>query len=203
MTGDPVVPEAGLQGIAANELSKTASRPAIELTLLSDGGQSPFAIARETAAFIAGAAKRLDLALYDVRFETDAGALVLASLLAAHQRGVVIRFLYNVDHPGPIPVPPPPETAPVVIEALPVETKPVPGIPDLMHHKFAVRDETDLWTGSTNWTDDAWSKQENVIVRVYGAPDPRARVRARVRRALEPPAGRGLGSRAAAPGERR
>ena len=169
MTGDPVVPEASLQGIATNDLSKT-SRPAIELTLLSDGGQSPFAIARETAAFVAGATKSLDLALYDVRFETDAGALVLASLLAAHQRGVAIRFLYNVDHPGPIPVPPPPQTAPVAIEALPVETKPVPGIPDLMHHKFAVRDETDLWTGSTNWTDDAWSKQENVIVRVYETP---------------------------------
>ena len=170
MTGDPVVPEARLQGIAANDLSAAASHPRIELTLLSDGGQSPFAIARETAAFVAGATQSLDLALYDVRFETDAGALVLASLLAAHQRGVAIRFLYNVDHPGPIPVPPPPQTAPVAIEALPVETKPVPGIPDLMHHKFAVRDETDLWTGSTNWTDDAWSKQENVIVRVYETP---------------------------------
>ncbi len=33
-------------------------------------------------------ARSLDLALYDVRFETDAGALVLASLLGAVQRGV-------------------------------------------------------------------------------------------------------------------
>jgi phosphatidylserine/phosphatidylglycerophosphate/cardiolipin synthase-like enzyme len=94
---------------------------------------------------------------------------VLAALLDAHQRGVRIRLLYNVDHPGPIPVPPPPETKPVAIEALPIETRPVPGIPDLMHHKFAIRDARDVWTGSTNWTDDSWSKQENVIVRVLGA----------------------------------
>jgi phosphatidylserine/phosphatidylglycerophosphate/cardiolipin synthase-like enzyme len=144
-------------------------QPAIELTLLTDGGQAPFSIASETAAFVGGAQQRLDLALYDVRFETDAGGLVLAALLAAQQRGVAIRLLYNVDHPGPIPVPPPPETKPVALEALPIETLPVPGIPDLMHHKFVVRDGTDVWTGSTNWTDDSWSRQENVIVRVLGS----------------------------------
>jgi phosphatidylserine/phosphatidylglycerophosphate/cardiolipin synthase-like enzyme len=141
----------------------------IELTTLRDGGQTPSSIARLAAEFLAGATRTLDLALYDVRFETDAGGLVLAALLAAQQRGVRVRLMFNVDHPGPIPVPPPPETAPVAIEALPVETLPVPGIPDLMHHKFVVRDELDLWTGSTNWTDDSWSRQENVVVRVLGA----------------------------------
>lgn len=145
--------------------------PAIEVTTLVDGGQPASAVAREAAAFLAGARRSLDLALYDVRLESDAGALVLAALLAAHQRGVAVRLLYNVDHPGPIPVPPPPRTRPVAIEALPVETQAVPGIPDLMHHKFVVRDEIDVWTGSTNWTDDSWARQENVIVRVLGSPD--------------------------------
>ena len=111
----------------------------------------------------------LDLALYDVRLESDAGALVLASLLAAHQRGVRVRLVYNVAHPGPIPVPPPPETRPEAIEALPVETRAVAGIPDLMHHKFCVRDGRDVWTGSMNWTEDSWTRQENVVVRVLGA----------------------------------
>ena len=46
----------------------------------------------------------------------------------------------------------------------------IAGIPDLMHHKYVVRDGTDVWSGSTNWTDDSWSRQENVIVRVLGAP---------------------------------
>ncbi len=91
---------------------------------------------------------------------------MLASLLAAVQRGVAVRLLYNVDHPGPIPVPPPPETAPRALEALPVPTRGVAGIPDLMHHKLVVRDRDTVWTGSTNWTDDSWSRQENVIVTV-------------------------------------
>ncbi len=95
---------------------------------------------------------------------------MLAALLAAHQRGVAIRLVYNVDHPGPIPVPPPPETRPEAIEALPVPTRGVAGIPDLMHHKYVIRDGTDVWSGSTNWTDDSWARQENVIVRVLSAP---------------------------------
>jgi phosphatidylserine/phosphatidylglycerophosphate/cardiolipin synthase-like enzyme len=88
---------------------------------------------------------------------------VLASLLAAAQRGVEVRLLYNVAHPGPIPVPPPPETTPDAIERLPIPTRGIAGIPDLMHHKFAVRDGDSVWTGSTNWTDDSWTRQENVI----------------------------------------
>jgi len=63
-------------------------------------------------------------------------------------------------------VPPPPETAPEAIEALPLATRAVAGVPDLMHHKFVVRDGAAVWGGSTNWTDDSWSRQENVIVTV-------------------------------------
>jgi phosphatidylserine/phosphatidylglycerophosphate/cardiolipin synthase-like enzyme len=138
----------------------------IEVITLTDGGQSPSAVAREVAEFVNGARTKLDLALYDVRIETGAASLVLAALLAAHQRGVAVRLLYNVDHPGPIPVPPPPETVPDALEALPLPTLGIPGIPDLMHHKYAVSDAQTVWTGSTNWTDDSWTRQENVIVRV-------------------------------------
>jgi phosphatidylserine/phosphatidylglycerophosphate/cardiolipin synthase-like enzyme len=143
-----------------------AGRPAIEIETLTDGGQRPADVARGIAGFLSQARTSLDLALYDVRFETDAGALVLAALLGAVQRGVEVRLLYNVAHPGPIPVPPPPETAPDAIEALPVETRGIAGVPDLMHHKFVVRDGAAVWGGSTNWTDDSWSRQENVIATV-------------------------------------
>jgi phosphatidylserine/phosphatidylglycerophosphate/cardiolipin synthase-like enzyme len=138
----------------------------IDFHTLTDGGQRPADVARGIAAFLSQAKTSLDMALYDVRFETDAGALVLAALLAAVQRGVSVRLLYNVDHPGPIPVPPPPETTPSAIEALPIETRGVAGIPDLMHHKFVVRDGQAVLSGSTNWTDDSWSRQENVVVTV-------------------------------------
>ena len=141
----------------------------IELLTLTDGGQPASEVAGEIATFLNDARTSLELALYDVRLESDSGALVLAALLAAHQRGVRVRLLFDVDHPGPIPVPPPPETRPEAIEALPVETRGIAGIPDLMHHKFCVRDGRDVWTGSMNWTEDSWTRQENVVVRVLGS----------------------------------
>jgi phosphatidylserine/phosphatidylglycerophosphate/cardiolipin synthase-like enzyme len=147
-------------------VTQPIANPAIELQTLTDGGQRPADVARGIAGFLASAQSSLDIALYDVRFETDAGALVLASLLAAVQRGVAVRLAYNVAHPGPIPVPPPPESTPEAIEARPVATRGIAGIPDLMHHKFVVRDGEAVWGGSTNWTDDSWSRQENVIVTI-------------------------------------
>ena len=84
----------------------------------------------------------------------------------ARDRGVEVRLGYNVNHPNPIPVPPPPECVPEDIAALPVDSLAVSGIPDLMHHKFAVRDGTAVLTGSTNWTDDSWTRQENVMLTV-------------------------------------
>ena len=75
-------------------------------------------------------------------------------------------MIYDVGHRNPIPVPPPPEPDVELISSLGVPHRPIAGIPDLMHHKYAVRDGTSIWTGSTNWTDDSWSRQENVIVTV-------------------------------------
>ncbi len=66
----------------------------------------------------------------------------------------------------PIPVPPPPEGVPDLIESLPVETKAIAGEPDLMHHKYAIRDGEAVFTGSSNWTCDSWTRQENVLATV-------------------------------------
>ena len=137
----------------------------IELRTLTDGGQAPVVVARELAAFLDGATKTLDIALYDLRLIGACEELVGGALRAAPGRGVEVRLLYNSDHANPIPVPPPPEAVPDLIEALPFPTRAVSGIPDLMHHKYAIRDGESVWTGSTNWTDDSWSRQENVIVR--------------------------------------
>src|SRR5438045_780137 len=75
----------------------------------------------------------------------------------AASRVVAVRLAYSAEHRKPIPVPPPPECAPEDIERLRVPTRAIAGIPDLMHHKFAIRDRASIWTGSTNWTDDSWS----------------------------------------------
>jgi phosphatidylserine/phosphatidylglycerophosphate/cardiolipin synthase-like enzyme len=73
-----------------------------------------------------------------------------------------VRLAYNVDHRKKLP--PPPRTKPELVEALPVPTRSIPGVPDLMHHKYVIRDGTSLWSGSTNWTADSWTREENVIV---------------------------------------
>ena len=88
------------------------------------------------------------------------------ALTGAAERGVAVRLAYNVDHPESKPIPPPPRTNPSLIEALPFPTAPIPGIPDLMHHKYVVRDAESVWTGSMNWTADSWTREENVIVTV-------------------------------------
>jgi phosphatidylserine/phosphatidylglycerophosphate/cardiolipin synthase-like enzyme len=79
-----------------------------------------------------------------------------------------VRLVYNLDEVDErTPLPPPPETQPDLIESLPFETAAVPGWPDLMHHKYVVRDRDAVWSGSTNWTDDSWTREENVIVVVH------------------------------------
>jgi phosphatidylserine/phosphatidylglycerophosphate/cardiolipin synthase-like enzyme len=92
--------------------------------------------------------------------------VVTGAIRAAAGRGVSVRIVYNVDHRNPIPVPPPPEPDVQLIKALGVPEKAVAGVPDLMHHKFVVRDRSAVWTGSMNWTDDSWSRQENVVLTV-------------------------------------
>ena len=133
---------------------------------LTDGGQQPLAVARKVATFLEGAERSLDLALYDLDLGAETEGLVVGAIDAAAQRGVAVRIVFNVDHRGPIPVPPPPKCKPEDIERLPAPTRGVAGVPDLMHHKFCVRDGRTVWTGSANWTDDSWSREENVIVTV-------------------------------------
>jgi len=138
----------------------------IRIRTLTDGGQQPSEVARELADFLAPATRSLDLAQYDFHLGEETAAVVGGALRAAHDRGVAVRILYNVDHANPIPVPPPPEPDAQLIASLGVPAKAVAGVPDLMHHKYVVRDGEALWTGSMNWTDDSWSWQENVIVTV-------------------------------------
>ncbi len=137
----------------------------IEAHPLQPGGQTALEVAGRVAAFLGEARSSLDLALYDVRLPGEPGDVVSGALRAAADRGVAVRIAYNADHDERI-FPPPPRTEPELIEALPFPTCGIPGIPDLMHHKYVVRDAESVWTGSTNWTTDSWTLQENVIVQV-------------------------------------
>jgi phosphatidylserine/phosphatidylglycerophosphate/cardiolipin synthase-like enzyme len=125
------------------------------------------------ASFLDGAAKTLDIALYDLRLEDAPGNTLFGAFEAALKRGVAVRLLFNQDHAQAIPVPPPPEIDWAFVDrlkAIGVQIKPVSGIPDLMHHKYVVRDagtaQAALLTGSTNWTNDSWTREENVILTI-------------------------------------
>jgi phosphatidylserine/phosphatidylglycerophosphate/cardiolipin synthase-like enzyme len=147
-----------------------SSTPApVDVFALTDGGQPAVDTARRVAEFISGAEAQLDLALYDLDLGGQTAPIVIQALEDAAGRGVRVRVAYNVDHPGPIPVPPPPSTRLELLAGLKGETKAIPGVPDLMHHKYVVRDGAAVWTGSTNWTDDSWSREENVVAIVASA----------------------------------
>ena len=139
----------------------------IEVLPLHPGGD-PLEMARRIAAFLGEARESLDLALYDVRLPDEPGDIVAGALCEASERGVRVRIAYNAEHPEHLTFPPPPQTKPELLAAMPFPTCGIPGIPDLMHHKYAVRDGESVWTGSMNWTTDSWSLQENVIVIASG-----------------------------------
>jgi phosphatidylserine/phosphatidylglycerophosphate/cardiolipin synthase-like enzyme len=102
-----------------------------------------------------------------MRLEASPETTLLNAFTGAITRGVAVRLIFNQDHAQAIPVPPPPEIDWAFVDQLRaagVQIKPVPGIPDLMHHKYAVRDGSAVLTGSTNWTNDSWNREENVMV---------------------------------------
>jgi phosphatidylserine/phosphatidylglycerophosphate/cardiolipin synthase-like enzyme len=140
------------------------------VTTLTDGGQEPATIAQALHDFLDAGHTSLDIALYDFALGPGLEELVVDTIEAAGRRGVAVRIVYNTDFRAPIPVPPPPKLAPEDVERLSVPTKAIAGIPDLMHHKYVVRDAESVWTGSTNWTDDSWTREENVIA-VLDSPE--------------------------------
>jgi phosphatidylserine/phosphatidylglycerophosphate/cardiolipin synthase-like enzyme len=141
----------------------------IEVRTLTDGGQTAESVAAMIADFVSEARATLDLALYDLALGAATRSIVSDALTAASRRGVRIRLAYNRDRRVPIPVPPP--SAPDVDWLAPslAESRPIAGIPSLMHQKYVIRDGADVWTGSTNWRDDAWTREENVIA-IVAAP---------------------------------
>jgi phosphatidylserine/phosphatidylglycerophosphate/cardiolipin synthase-like enzyme len=147
---------------------------AIEVSFLGDGAQPAERTAGELAAFMDQAQRTLDIAIYDLNLAGAPADQVRQAFTAATARGVAARLAYNVDYKNPIPVPPPPEPDTAFIASLNIPVRPVPGVPSLMHHKYVVRDvgseNAAVWTGSTNWTNDSWTREENVILRIT-SPD--------------------------------
>jgi phosphatidylserine/phosphatidylglycerophosphate/cardiolipin synthase-like enzyme len=139
--------------------------PDLEVEFLTDGDRSPASVADELSAFVAEAERSLHVAIYDFDAAAPGASRVARAMEEAAGRGVQVRVVFNLERRPPHP-PRPPKGDPGVIDGLDVPTRGVRGDQGLMHHKYVVRDGADVWTGSLNWTDDAFSREENVIVRV-------------------------------------
>jgi phosphatidylserine/phosphatidylglycerophosphate/cardiolipin synthase-like enzyme len=138
----------------------------IDVRTLTDGGQTASDVMSWVTDFIGGAQRSLDFAHYDLHLGEDCAEPLREAVRAAAARRVAIRFLYNLDHRNPIPVPPPPEPDGELIASFGVPVRAIAGVPDLMHHKYAIRDGEAVWSGSMNWTDDSFTRQENVVALV-------------------------------------
>jgi phosphatidylserine/phosphatidylglycerophosphate/cardiolipin synthase-like enzyme len=143
----------------------------IAVIFLRQGAQTADAVAQRFVAFIDAARQSLDIAAYDVRLSPPLLELVGTALRARLAAGVAVRIVYDADKPEPPNTaagqdPAPPGTGSMV-QALGVPWRRIGG-PKLMHHKYMVRDagtpDARVWTGSTNFTDDSWTLQENNIV---------------------------------------
>lgn len=147
-------------------------------------------VAHSLAEFAAAATSSLDVAIYDFRLaDPGLAATVVDALTSAAARGVAVRIGYDAGKPPTATAdtfaalqadPAPPGTAEWVTQhfqntGVPVEEIKAGG--HLMHSKYIVRDTPTaptaasgsaaapaVWTGSTNFTDDAWTRQENNII---------------------------------------
>jgi len=139
--------------------------PSLELRTLTDGGQPAESVAQALVAWLDAARRSLDLALYDVRLPGAVGDEVARALRAARARGVRVRIaIHDPRTRPPGHTSPPPATRPDILAGSGADIRRIDGDGELMHHKFVVRDGGALWCGSTNWTLDSWSREENVIV---------------------------------------
>ncbi|MEA2581431.1 MAG: hypothetical protein QOE83_2323 [Actinomycetota bacterium] len=138
----------------------------LEVDFLPDGGQSAADVSARVCRFVGEAVHSLDVAIYDFHARDGATAGIADALESAAGRGVTVRVAFNVERQPARGHVTPMTAVPEVIDGLEVPTKGIHGQGSLMHHKYIVRDASAVWTGSTNWTDDAFTREENTLIRV-------------------------------------
>ena len=118
------------------------------------------------AAFLDDAHDSIDCAIYDLRHPR-----ILDALASAVARGVRVRIAYDggKEHAGGMSADPKPsgtETALANAGLLPHATAVHERGRHLMHDKFVLRDERDLWVGSANFTVGGLELQDNTCLTI-------------------------------------
>jgi len=168
-------------------------------TATPDQDEQAAAAGRIYADFVRKATFSLHIAIYDFRLTGDAGKEFVEALNERAKAGVDVRVAYNHSkrdrtpevfaYLGADPAPTGAETFvrsldKVVLSKgiedtaeleLPVQDEPIDPASHLMHSKYIIRDGTlpaaAVLTGSTNFTNDAWSLQDNNILVFERAPE--------------------------------
>lgn len=157
-------------------MNQSTNQPENDLAahFLAEGEQTGESIAHLLADFIAGATQSLDIAVYDMRLNPLLKQIVADALRERSEAGVAIRIAYDADKPETPMLENGQDPAPggtgQFVQSLGYPWRRIGGL-KLMHHKYIVRDanspQASVWTGSTNWTTDSWTLQENNIVQIF------------------------------------
>jgi phosphatidylserine/phosphatidylglycerophosphate/cardiolipin synthase-like enzyme len=140
---------------------------------LAEGEQTADAVMARLTAFIGAAKRSIDIAAYDMRFNDALRAQLAAALAERANAGVQIRICYDGDKPVEPNVAagqdPAPAGTSAFVQSLGHPWRRIAGM-KLMHSKFIIRDRESVWTGSTNFTGDAFTFMENNVVAIDSAP---------------------------------
>jgi len=143
-----------------------------QVQFLGDGTQQPQQVADLIASFLAGAQQSLDIAIYDCALTGEPADTIKGAVQTAARRGVAVRVIYHGDTERTRGIAPPSGQTETFVTSLGVPDRASGNRQNLMHNKYVVRDAgTDagaVLTGSTNWGEDAWSREENVILQLFG-----------------------------------
>jgi phosphatidylserine/phosphatidylglycerophosphate/cardiolipin synthase-like enzyme len=159
----------------------TESLPGSSIEFLADGLQPAQQIAAQLASFLNVAQQSLDIAIYDGGLSGDLAAIVKGAVTQCRDRGVEIRVAFHSDTDRTKGIPAPSSHTQIFVESLGVPFRPAGTRQSLMHHKYVIRDagtaHAAVWTGSTNWGADSWTREENVTLQLP-SPDLAAYYRA-------------------------
>ncbi len=163
------------------------------------GGDSsqPQKVASMLTEFVDKAQSTIHIAIYDFRLEGELGNHIIQTLIDKANNGIEVQIGYYAGKPthhakgsededrltmtfdhilkaGGDPAPTGThEQLQTLFQNTKVQIKVIQGS-KLMHNKYIVRDantsEASLWTGSANFTNDAWTFQENNIVQFPSTP---------------------------------
>jgi phosphatidylserine/phosphatidylglycerophosphate/cardiolipin synthase-like enzyme len=143
----------------------------IETYFLCAGCQTADDVAKRIAAFVSQAKETIEIAIYSFSLCPEQRSIIVDALQERANAGVKVRIAYDAGgqqaviagYSDPCDL-----TTPQFVSALGFPAQAITGYRALMHHKYIVLDsatpQAQVWTGSTNFTDESWSDEENNII---------------------------------------